>query len=402
MIGELAQAEVQQWIQQHLSEDPARLLLSGNKQGKEFPFREAVQQIAARQKARIKLPDWYQNPAVIFPPGLSVEQSSSELTASYKAGWLKELNGGPVASLADLTGGMGVDSYYFSKVTKNSIYVETQPELAELAQHNFSVLNADIEVKQSTAEEFLISNQKVDWLYLDPARRDEQQRKLVSLHDCRPDVIELLPQLLNKAEKGIILKASPMLDVQLACQELQGKVHEVRVIAVRQEVKELLFYITKEEIAEPKITAVILDDKGEPVLFSFFKREETEAAPNIAEPQTYLYEPNVTLLKAGAFKLAATRFGLIKLHPHSHLYTNVEQSKDFPGRVYEILYVGKPDKKTLRKLVPQGANVSVRNYPQPAEVLAKKLQVAPNSQYTVFGTTLSDGKPSVIVGRWLK
>ena len=401
MIEALAQPHVQQWIQENSKQDVNRLLLSGNKWGADFPFKAAVHQIEARQKASKKLPYWYANPAILFPPNLSVEQASSPLTAEYKAHILAS-EGQPIAHIADLTGGMGIDSAALSGKSQHHTYIEAQPLLADLAKHNFKALNLSIEVINCEAEAYLDSlHQQVDWFYIDPARRDNKQRKIVSLNDCQPNVIDLLPKLLNKSSNGVLVKASPMLDIKQACQELQQKVNCIYVVALKQEVKELLLLLKQEACSNPKITAAVLQEHKQTQEFSFTLTDEAQAEVILDVPQHYLYEPHAALFKAGAFKQIAQYYNLAKLHAHSHLYTSQELKHNFIGRIFEVIYTGKGDKKAFAKMLPDGANVSVRNYPEKAEVIAKKYKLKPHSAHTLFATTLANGQSVFIIGRQL-
>lgn len=402
-LQELQQPQVRQWIEEHERDDPAQLVLQAHLYP-HIPVREAVQQVQARQKARQKLPHWHAHAGVLMPPPLSVEQASSEETALYKAHLLHqrflEMSAGAAAgTMADLTGGMGLDSWAFSQYFSGVAYVEQQEGLSALASYNFQQLGCtNIEVHSSTAEAFLQQLAKpLDVLYLDPARRDAARNKVVLLADCQPDVVSLLPQLLQKARQ-IWVKASPMLDIKGALQELRQHVQEVQVVSLGGEVKELLFRIENEPHADPLITAVNLSTAGVVESFSFHYSEESTAAPAISMPQDYLYDPGATLRKAGAFKLPAVRLGMQKLHAHSHLYTSSRLIANFPGRTFKISAQLKANKKALRKLLPQGkAHLVTRNFPLKAEALQKKLGIEEGDPYYLFATTLADGKPQLLL-----
>ena len=398
-LQELLQPEVRQWIEEHAQEEPAKLVLQAHLYP-HIPIREAVQQLQARQKARHKLPQWYAQPGVLMPPPLSVEQASSEETALYKAGLVQQrVQEGASGTLADLTGGMGLDSWAFSQYFSKVVYVEQQPLVAAVAEHNFQQLRrTNIEVHTITAETFLGQLQEPqEVLYLDPARRDAARNKVVLLADCEPNVVELLPLLLKKGRQ-VWVKASPMLDIKGAIQELGQHVQEVQVISLRGEVKELLFRIEVRQEADPVIAATNLTGVGADESFYFRYSEESAAAPAISMPQTYLYDPGAALRKAGAFKLLAVRLGLQKLHPHSHLYTSEHYISPFPGRTFRVLEQVKADKKALRKLLPAGrAHLVVRNFPQKTEVLQKKLGLEEGDPYYLFATTLPDGKPQLLL-----
>ncbi|AHM61395.1 s-adenosyl-l-methionine-dependent methyltransferase [Flammeovirgaceae bacterium 311] len=403
-LQELQQPEVQQWLQEHAQEEPARLMLQAHLYPG-IPVREAVQQLQARQKARYKLPQWYAHPAVLMPPPLSVEQASSEETARYKAQlvYRRMTESGPEKSkagmLADLTGGMGLDSWAFSQVFDKVHYVEQQEELTALAAYNFKQLNStNVEVHTAEASFFLQQlQQPLEVLYLDPARRDAARNKVVLLSECQPDVVSLLPLLLQKGRQ-VWVKASPMLDIKGAMQELGQQVQEVQVVSLRGEVKELLFRIEASLQPDPLITAVNLGAEGEMENFSFRYSEESTAAPAVGMPQNYLYDPGAALRKAGAFKLPAIRFNLQKLHPHSHLYTAPQHLPNFPGRTFRLLELVKANKKALQKLLPGGrAHLVVRNFPLKAEVLQQKLGLAEGDPHYLFATTLADGRPQLLL-----
>ena len=390
MIPELTKPQVRQWILEHENDEPATLMLQAHR-FPDIPVREAVAQIQARQKVRHKIPSWYIRDQILFPPTLSVEQASSEDTAKYKASLIKG------KSMADLTGGMGVDTYFLGRNCQQAYYVEQQEVLCQLARHNFTILGVpQMEVKNTTAEDFLEKAPILDFIFLDPARRGAENQKLYKLADCQPDVTRLLPELLQKTDR-ILLKAAPMLDIQQGLAELEF-VKEVHVVAVKNEVKELLFLIEKGFSAESHIVTINLEtEKAAP--FQFTLSDEQAAQAPLSEPLEYLYEPHPALLKAGAFKLLAQRYQLFKLHPNSHLYTSSTFVPNFPGRSFRILFFGKPDKKILQQFFPEGkALISSRNHPLTVQQLVKKLKLKEGGSRYLFGTTLSSGKPVLIVG----
>lgn len=388
-LEEITKPHVRQWILEHENDEPAKLMLQAHRFS-DIPVKEAVAQIQARQKVRQKLPSWYQQEEVVYPPTLSVEQSSSEETALYKSALVQGF------SMADLTGGMGVDTFYLGRNCPEAYYVEQQKELCQVAEYNFRILGAPhIQVINSPAEDFLPKVSFLDFIYLDPARRGEGNTKLYKLADCQPDITRLLPDLLQKASK-VLLKAAPMLDIQQGLSELMA-VKEVHVVALKNEVKELLFLMEKGFDSQPTIKAVnILPSKAEP--FSFTFPEEQAAEASFSEPLRYLYEPHAALLKAGAFKLLTQRYPVFKLHPNSHLYTSGELVKDFPGRAFQILYKGKPDKKALQQFFPEGkALISSRNHPLSVAQLAKKMGLKEGGECFLFATSFQNGKPGILI-----
>ncbi len=382
------------FIMNHLAVDVQSLLLRPPAAAAGLHLREIAEQIKARQKAKQKLPTWYSNRDLTLPPPLSVEQASSEPTAAYKA----SLVAGQV--LADLTGGMGVDTAAFARTMNHVAYVERMPSLAGLTAHNLPLLGShNVSVNVGDGLDW-IANQTdpIDWLYLDPARRDSRGGRVVSLADCEPDVLTYLPMLLAKAT-NLLLKTSPLLDIE-GTLRLLPTTRAVHVVAVQGEVKETLFVLGQHQqpTADVQMTAVNLRDNGDSQSFSFRRGDEATAPVTLADPQTYLYEPNAALLKAGAFRLAGDRFKLAKLAPHSHLYTSDELVADFPGRVFQVDAVCRAERKSVIRQVPDGqANLTVRNFPQPVDVLRKQLGLRDGGDVYAFASTLQNGDKRLIV-----
>lgn len=353
------------FIKDHINDDPAEIMLQSRKYP-ELPMRDIVVQIASRQKAKDKLPEWFGNYELILPPKQNLEQASSEITAKFKARFVEG------DSLVDLTGGTGVDTFYLSQNMRTAVYVEPNEELCGVSKHNFEVLGANIEVQNSTAEDILNHNLvQSDWIFIDPSRRDDAENRVYALEDCVPNVIVLEEQLLNSA-KNVLIKASPMLDIKKTLQQFSS-CYKVQIVAVDNEVKELLLYLRKDNDEEADIEAWNISDKREEEQFYFKYLQEESCGFNIEEPQKYLYEPNAALMKAGAYKLIASKFGVQKLHPNTHLYTSDEFIETFPGKKLVIKEVFSPTKKEIKKRVKNGtANVIVRNYPMGANDIKKK------------------------------
>ena len=344
---------------------------------KKSPFakvtsRELAQQLTSRKKCENKLSEWFQKEGIYYPDKLHIEQASSEQTARYKS----HLVSGH--SLADLTGGMGVDSYYFSRRMAQVFYFETKTELAEISRHNFKVLGADnIHVCAGDGVAALKDRGRVyDWIYLDPSRRAQGNRRIFRLEEGMPNVLEILPLLLSKAD-NILLKTAPMLDIQEGMRALQHVV-SIHIVAVKNEVKELLWILGNSAETEPEIVAVNLGrEQEEP--FSFKLSEEKAYESIFSPPQQYLYEPNAALLKAGAFKTIGVHSGLAKLHPHSHLYTGGD-IRPFPGRRFKIKAVHPYSKKIHFKK----ANISTRNFPLSVAALRKKHRISEGGDSYIF------------------
>lgn len=424
------------FINAHLNDDVNKLALSKFPDDIDKQF--VIRQIQARQLLKKKLPSWSENDELLFPKRLSLEQCSSELTAKYKStkykstkvreNTRKEISANSCnfvdrRILVDLTGGMGVDTSFLSDNFDETIYVESQAELCELAEHNFKVLKKNIKVVNAKAEDFLTQCGEVDCIYLDPARRDEYGRKMVSLHDCSPDVAELQDLLFEKTNT-VIVKLSPMLDIDIIKKELKN-IKEIHVVAVKNECKEVLVLCQRttdngqqtssEEDARPCISTRVVD-LHENWKLSFTEDEEQNAIPTFAdEIGKYLYEPGVACMKAAPFKLLSQRFNIKKLHRNSHLYTSDELVADFPGRIFEVIAAIPFDKKAkktiletqrLRATETQSdelsatlkVSIAVRNFPLSAEALRKHLGFKDGDDFYIFGTTMKGEKKMLVLG----
>ena len=355
-----------------------------------------LRQVEGWQRLRTKVPAWAAIDELEYPRRLSLEQCSGEPAARYKAEVVRRLLGtlpeGPYR-MADLTGGLGVDFSFIAPLFDHAVYVERQEELCALARHNFPLLGLpDAEIVCGDGVDYLRRMEPVDLLFLDPARRDAAGRKTVLIEECEPDVCALRDLLLQKAA-FVVLKLSPMLDIAGALQALRT-VAEVHVVSVGGECKDLLLVLTAEPVGDPLVVA----REGD-VDFVFRQSEESAACPAFAEVcGSYLYEPGAAVLKAGAFKLSAARFGLKKLHPNSHLYTGDVCVDDFPGRRFRVTAVygfGKKDLKQLKTAVDR-ANLTVRNFPSSVDALRKKLKLKDGGDIYLFATTLANGEHVLI------
>ena len=382
---------LQAFIKQHAGEDAHRLLLSALRYP-DIDMEFAVRQIEGKRKAIEKLPSLVGKKDFIYPVKLSMEQCSSEQTAMYKSSLVDGL------SVADLTGGLGIDALFMSGRSKAYCYVERNDELMQIAAHNFAVCGAAVESHCDDGLDFLRkAGRKFDCIYLDPARRDDNKNKVVLLGACEPDVPANLEFLWQYADK-ILIKASPMLDITRAVQEL-GCVERVHVVAVKNECKELLFEC-RQQAKSYSVVCSNLEPENEGV-FVFTPEEETQAMSDFA-PQifSYLYEPNVALLKAGAFRLAGWRFGLHKLHPDTHLYTSEALHHDFPGRVFRVVSVGALNKQSIKSFLPgRKVNIAVRNFPAKPEEIRKKFGLMDGGDEYLFAVTVSDGQKKALFCR---
>ena len=387
MNTKLLSEEVQQFIKDHQHDDPFLLSLH-SKMLPDFPLREAIEQIQSAQKAINKLPSWVSAKNIIWPKPLSVEQASSEITATFKASLFQG------NSIADLTGGMGVDTFHFSAQFGKVHYVEPNRELAEITEHNFSVLGRNnISIHQSNAELFLDQHRELlDLIYFDPSRRQES-KKVFRLEDCTPNPIEIVPRCLEICGR-VLMKLSPMVDLSILIRQFEPSA--IWVVAVKNEVKEVLCLVEQGKKAL-RIHAVDINEPGKHSIFSFATEEETDATATFVMPQDYLYEPSAAILKSGAFKLVSRRYHLDKLHIHSHLYTSKRLVVDFPGRVFRLVAMVEADKKRLKSSLPDGkANVITRNYPLSSEQLKKKLGLSDGGDQYLIGTMLMDGKKGLL------
>ena len=355
-----------------------------------IPVAPVVDQIRSRTKARTKLPEWHEQDDIVFPPPLSMEQCSSEAAAKFKA----RLYEGKLA--LDLTGGTGVDSYYLSKRYEKLVFVEQDKTLAEIAQHNFSVLGANhIEVVNSTAEDFLSTNsEQFDLIYIDPARRKEG-KKVFRWEDATPNLLDLQSTLVAKANK-VLIKGAPLMDISLAIEQLDF-VEEVIVVAVEHEVKELLFVLNRHFNAEIVVRASNM--RGQRIdNFNFVLNNEQQEVIGYNEISDYLYEPNAAIMKSGGFNTVAKEFNLSKLHKHTHLYTSKKRLPDFPGRVFNVNSVVPFDKKLIQAACPTGkANIRTRNFPVSVASFRKKTGLQDGGDQYLFAVTDYQNKKRVII-----
>ena len=380
--------DTRQFIEEHLNDDVHELALKHSNAKVDMAL--ALRQIEARQLLRKKVPSWSANPELLFPSHLSIEQCSSEASANYKASLMKG------ESFADLTGGLGIDCYYISQNFQHSDYVEHNPELCALARHNYEVLGAKtMVVHNDSAEVFLNQCEPLDCLFIDPARRDVHGRKVVSVSDCTPNVVDLQDLMLRKA-KRVMVKLSPMLDISQALKELRH-VKEIHVVAVSNECKELLFIMERAFDDEPTYTCVNLETRQPAVTFSM--EEERVAILQLAkELGHYLYEPNPAVMKGGCYKMLSQRYALKKLHRNSHLYTSDSLIQVFPGRIFEVdgwAIYGKKAKDLLKDV--DKASIAVRNFPMTVAEIRKSLKINDGDQTYLFATTLSDERKVIIL-----
>jgi len=380
--------EIQEFINTNIGADVSRLALSKNP----FPGSDWLQilnQVAAKTKAKDKLPTWFKTGTIIYPAKVSVEQTSSEKTAFYKS---SIVSGG---KLIDMSGGFGVDDYYFAQKVSEVIHCEINPELSTIVNHNVQALGtSNMECLNGDSTEILKNlNTNFDWIYVDPSRRNDAKGKVFMLKDCLPNVPELL-QFYFSFSDNILIKTAPILDISAGLTELQN-VKAIHIVAVENEVKELLWELSKGYTAGPEIKTInILKDKTES--FNFYPDGETVTSI-ISSVQQYLYEPNSAIMKSGGFEQIGSSYGLGKLHRHSHLYTS-DKIIHFPGRVFEVQKVIPYAKNEMKAILQNGKfNITTRNFPETVENIRKKWKIKDGGDHYCFFTTDSNNDKIVLI-----
>ena len=383
----LLDKDIQNFINRQLHSTAADLMLQASKYP-EWDMKAIAQQLVGKQIAQKKLPTWFKNTDVLFPVRLSMEQCSSEAAAIYKTSILNRGKG------IDITGGFGVDTSILAIVSESVVYCERNSDLATIVENNFKAFKqSNIEVYIGDGIECLSTHKELDWIFVDPARRKKGER-VFRLQDCEPNVIELKELFFEKSNQ-VLIKTAPLLDIQQTLRDLEF-VKEVHVLSVNNDCKEVLYLLEKDYIQETKIVCVNLKkDTTDEFIFNFSEERIAEVLLNL--PLTYLYEPNASVLKAGAFKSIVNQLGVFKLHQHSHLYTSTTLIENFPGRTFKIKSVINADKKSLSKHSSGKANLACRNFPQKIDLLKKKLKLKDGGQDYIFATTLMDGKPKLII-----
>ena len=387
--------ETIRFIEENARADVRSLALQAKKYPK-VDMAMAVVQIAGRQIAEAKVPTWYRTEGLLYPKHLSMEQCSSEATAIYKAGLVEG------ETFADLTGGFGIDCSFLSRKFKKADYVERQTELCELAKHNFPLLGLNIDVHNEDGVEYLKRMQPVDCLFLDPARRDGHGGKTVAISDCEPDVSALEELLVEKARK-VVVKLSPMLDLSLALKDLKH-VCEVHIVSTDNECKELLLILQK-ETASTEVSIHCINSLGTLNGYRIYQeyaftqeQERTSDCPLTHEVEAYLYEPNASIMKAGAYRSLTQVYPVKKLHPSSHLYVSPHFIEDFPGRKFQVEAVSGFGKKELKTFLQgmEKANLTIRNFPSSVAELRKRLKLKEGGDDYLFATTLADESKVII------
>ena len=411
-----------EFVRKHAFDDVRQLALQGSKDA-DVDLTLALQQIAGRQTAHRKLPSWAAVEGIVYPPHLNLEQCSSEQTARYKAIVVSGLSADR-QSFVDLTGGFGVDFYFMSQAFQKRVYVEQNADLCAIVESNMAALGLSCSVRQDTASAYLTAMDPVSVIYLDPARRNVYGGRTYGIEDCTPNVLELLPLLMQKAS-CVILKLSPMLDWRKAIADIQQptacgerprvNVSEVHIVSVDNECKELLLVLNKEHADSLRLVCVNGASTFEffpnweknflQLGNKFFPTGEYSSSQDFADSPLYLYEPNASIMKAGCFAELGQRFSVQQVAQNSHLFLTPHEIEDFPGRGFQIQAISTMNKQDLKKkfsesLVPmKRANIAVRNFPMTADQLRKKLKLKDGGDIYIFATTASDDTHKLFICR---
>lgn len=379
--------EVQEFISKNLKIEITKIILKGSP-FEDIESKELANQILAKKKSEKKLPTWFSSKNIYYPNKISIEQTSSEITAAFKS---KLVTG---KSIIDITGGFGVDCFYFSKQFKKVIHCEINSELSTIVKHNYQQLNAkNIETNAINGFDFLKeTNDTFDCIYVDPSRRSDVKGKVFLLKDCLPYIPPKIDFFFTKANQ-ILIKVSPILDITNTINELKN-VKSVHIVAVHNEVKELLFLLEKNYAESTNIIAVNIG-KSKTDEFSFeYQSKETS---NFSEPLSYLYEPNSAILKSGGFHQISNKYNVHKLEENSHLYTS-ESFIDFPGRAFKIVDILSYDKKKLKKRFSKSkANITTRNFPKTVAQIRKEINIKDGGTNYLFFTTTINKNLKVII-----
>jgi len=376
VVSKILNEEVQKYINTNLNTDLHALLL------KKSPFpdvsiQEIVQQIKGKQVAEKKFP-FLLKEGIVFPPQLSLEQSSSEKTAAYKSEMLKG------RKFADLTSGFGIDAYYLSQNFEEITLVEQNTELLNTVEHNWNILKRKAVFVNQKLEDFLNSNKEhFDVIYLDPARRDSSKNKVFLLEDLSPDILEIQDTLMTSSDQ-VVIKLSPLIDLKYLVSVLPG-IFRIEIIALKNDVKEVVAFLSGKPHEGITCNCVNLDSSEPVFIFRFGEEDDAEAL--YAEPEKFIYIPNNSILKGGTFNLISQRFELKKLHPNTHIYTSDKREDDFPGRILEMESV---ESKSIKK--KEQFNIISKNYPLKPEEIRKKYGIKDGGEDYLIFTQSKKGK----------
>ena len=380
------------FIERNLDADIRQLALKGCRD-KEVDFDTALRQIAGRQTARRKLPTWAAIDGIIYPPHLNMEQCSSEQTARYKASICRRLLQSPSTNLVDLTGGFGVDFAFMSEAFNEATYIERNSELFAISSKNMNLLVPKAKCINADGMEVLHTIDHVSMIFMDPARRDDHGARTYGISDCTPNILEIKDELFEKAD-FVMLKLSPMLDWRKAVRDLgESFVHEIHIISVQNECKELLMVLGK---TGPSYRLFCVNDDH---IWEVPSTDTSIQGHYREEDAAYLYEPNASIMKAGCFQEVAVTYQVQPLAPNSHLFISSRLIEDFPGRKFRIQTVTSMNKQELKVALKdiQKANITVRNFPMSVAELRKKIKLSEGGNNYIFATTLAEGKKVLII-----
>ncbi len=382
-LNEILKPEVQQYIIDKTGSDISKLAFQKNP-FPEIDFKIILNQIEARTKSKNKLATWFNTSKIIYPSKISVEQTSSEITARYKSEIISGKN------IIDLSGGFGVDAYYFSKKFSKVIHCEIKSELSQIVTHNVKQLKAEnISCETGDSESILNQlNQKYDWIYIDPSRRNEAKGKVFMLKDCLPNVPDLQDFYFNYSN-NILIKTAPILDITAGLSELKN-VKAIHIVAIDNEVKELLWIVEKDFESQPIIKTINFT-KEKQELFEFSLHNNETASYGM--PKEYLYEPNSAIMKSGGFNEISHYFSIQKLNSNSHLYTSNDLI-NFPGRIFKIEKIIDYNKKEMNSnLAGKQCNITTRNFNEAVEDIRKRWKIKDGgNQYCFFTTNVNEQK----------
>ena len=390
--SDITKYDVQSFINKSINSDINKIILAGSP-FPEIDIKDLANQIEAKKKSEKKLPTWFRTDKIIFPNKLSIEQTSSEKTAEFKASLFSG------ESAIDLTGGFGVDSFYFSKTFKNFTHCELQKYLSDTVKYNFELLKVkNVNFLCGDSIEFIKSELTYyDLIYLDPARRDDLKRKVFLLSDTQPNPIKHLENLLNKTD-NILIKASPLLDIKRTLEELRY-ISSIYIISLNNEVKELLIHIEKNYTTETTIKCIDLYNNKENKESEFLV-SDSNISVNYSTPQKYLYEPSAAILKAGAFNQVAKKYNISKIAKHSHIYTSDLLVEGFQGRIFEVYNTSSVNKKEIKRILNSDkANITKRNFTASISEIRKKFKIKEGGDDYLFFTTSYLDKPLIIYCR---
>jgi 16S rRNA G966 N2-methylase RsmD len=384
---EILHPDVQQFISDNLNTDISKLIFKGS------PFdtvsvQELATQIVSKKKCEKKLPTWFKTENIYYPAKVNIEQTSSEITAEYKSSVIS----GDL--LIDITGGFGVDAYYFSKKFKKVTHCELNANLSTIVNNNYQQFKIEgIQLISGNGIDYLKNtSKKYDWIYIDPSRRNQTNSKVFLLKDCLPNVPENLELLFSKSN-NILIKNSPILDISKTIEELNF-IKEIHIIAVANEVKELLFILEKNYTGKIQIKTSNYHKKIIQIFgFQYLKN----ISSNYSIPKKYIYEPNAAILKSGGFHEISNQLSIEKLHPHSHLYTSDNLIK-FPGRTFLVEHICSNNKKEIKKYLKENkANITTRNFPETVAQIRKKTKIKEGGSQYLFFTTLKNENLRVLI-----